>query len=81
MSERNDLLALGFNVDDDGTLRIRNVNVSLTPLDGRFFRVAIALPHGDVLSCIIPRAALKTIAPEIDIDGLMNVGPSRRRPW
>jgi hypothetical protein len=82
MTDRDDLLALGFVADGDGTLRIRNVSVSLAPTDGSYYRLEIALPHGSVLSCIIPRAALKTSAPKVDVDALLNIDPSsRRRPW
>jgi hypothetical protein len=51
-------------------------------VDGHSYRLEIAVPGGSVLSCIIPRAALKTSTPEIDINGLMNIdSSSRRRPW
>jgi hypothetical protein len=82
MSERDDLLRFGF-VDDGGALSIRNVNVTLTPVGGPFYRLTLALPHGGELSCIVPAAALKLAAPSepanLDIDALLNV--DKPRPW
>jgi hypothetical protein len=84
MIDRDDLIALGF-VDDSGVLRIRNVSVSLAPTDRSYYRLEIALPHGGELFCVVPAAALKVTAPEIDkidIDALLNIDPSsRHRPW
>jgi hypothetical protein len=83
MSDRNDLLALGFVDDGSGTLRIR-ADVALTPLDdGRFFRAAIALPHGGELACIVPAAALKIGPPTetvVDVDAMIS-NTVRPRPW
>jgi hypothetical protein len=82
MSDR-DLIAIGFVADGNSTLRapIGSV-VTLTPVDGHFYRLAIAVPGGAELFCVVPAAALKTSKPEIDINGLMNIDPSsRRRPW
>jgi hypothetical protein len=82
MNDRHDLVALGFVADGDGTLRapVGSV-VTLTPTtDGHFFRFAIALPGGAVVSCVIARNALKTTAPEIDVEALISATP-RRRPW
>ena len=68
MSERDDLVAMGFVDDGSGALRIY-ASVSLTPIDNHFFRLVLALPHGSELSCVIPQIALKLAPPtELVID-------------
>jgi hypothetical protein len=82
MSDRGDLVALGFVAGSDGTLHapVGSV-VTLTPVDDRrFYRLAIALPGGGVVSCRVARNALTTSAPAIDVDALI-VNTVRRRPW
>jgi hypothetical protein len=80
MNDRDDLVALGFAVDGNGTLWVRNVSVSLTP-EGQFYRLAITLPHGRVVSCHVVRNALKLTPPTaVDVETLI-VGTPRRRPW
>jgi hypothetical protein len=79
MSDRDDLVALGFAVDGNGALRVRDASVTLTP-EGDFYRVELSLPRG-VVTCHIGKAALKLAPPsEIDVDALI-VPTSRRRPW
>ena len=85
MTDRDDLIAIGFDCLSDGTtLRAPATSrITLTPTDGSYYRLEIALPHGGELVCVVPAAALKMIKPsDIDVDALLNIDPSsRRRPW
>jgi hypothetical protein len=82
------LQALGFVAGDDGVLSIRETSVTLTPVDGHFYRLEIALPHGNVLTIHVAKNALKVgregkvtpPEPEIDPAALIS-GTSKRRPW
>jgi hypothetical protein len=79
MNDRDDLVALGFAVDGNGALRVRDASVTLTP-EGDFYRVELSLPGG-VVTCHIGKAALKLAPPTaVDIETLI-VGTPRRRPW
>jgi hypothetical protein len=54
------LAALGFVRYDDGTLRAPGGStITFTPTDGLYFRLAIALPGGAGVSCIVPAVALR----------------------
>jgi hypothetical protein len=76
-----DLATIGFAVDGNGALCVRNVSVRLVP-DTQFYRLELVLPHGVVVTCHVAKTALKIApAPELDIDTLIISGGPRRRPW
>jgi hypothetical protein len=52
-----ELMAIGFQPRGDGSLS-SPARVSLVP-SGEFYRLTLALPGGDVLTCHVARVALK----------------------
>jgi hypothetical protein len=55
----SDLVALGFEQCADGTLHApKGTTISLVPMQG-FYRLALALPTGDVVGCVVSERALK----------------------
>ena len=85
MTDRDDLIALGFERSSDGTLRapVGSV-VTLKPIAQSYYGLKISI-GGNVLSCVVPAVALKLAPPSeavVDVDALLNISPSsRRRPW
>ena len=52
--------ALGFTVDAACALRAPDgATIALTLPDGHYYRLAIALPGGVSVSCVVPAVALK----------------------
>jgi hypothetical protein len=74
------LLGIGFTVDGNGALCVCDVSVMLTP-EGQFYRLEIALPHGNMLTCHVAKAALKTTEPAVDVEALISTAAPARRPW
>jgi hypothetical protein len=58
-TQNSALCALGFELHPDGTLIApAGTTITLAPVQG-FYRLAIALPTGDVVSCVVAGVALK----------------------
>jgi hypothetical protein len=55
----DDLVALGFEDRGGNLLAPAGTGVSLTALDGRCFRVSIALPTGDAVTFVVAAVAIK----------------------
>jgi hypothetical protein len=59
------LVAVGFTRCADGTLTApAGTRISLAPVQG-FYRLALALPTGDVVSCVVAGVALKISRQEL----------------
>jgi hypothetical protein len=59
----NDLAALGFEEHGDVLRAPGGSNISLFPLDGRCYRVTIALPNGGAVTCVVAAVALRIEVP------------------
>jgi len=77
------LIGLGFVAGGDGILRAPVGSViTLKPIAQSYYELKIGI-GGNVLSCIVPAAALKIAPPSeavVDVDTLI-VSTVRRRPW
>src|SRR5262249_43180116 len=76
-------MGLGFVAGGDGILRAPVGSViTLKPIAQSYYELKIGI-GGNVLSCIVPAAALKIAPPSeavVDVDTLI-VSTVRRRPW
>jgi hypothetical protein len=55
---RDTLLALGFERRGDVLRAPAGSSVTLTLTDQLYYKLAITLPAGDVVSCVVPAVAL-----------------------
>jgi hypothetical protein len=64
MSNDHDLMALGFVVGDSGELLApSDSDITLTPIDGGFFRLKVLLADGASIACVVSVRALKIELP------------------
>jgi len=58
-----DLVALGFEPDDDRTLFAPSDSlVALTPIDRQCYRLTIYLAHGTTVECVVSARAIRVKA-------------------
>ena len=61
MSNERDLMALGFEPDDDGSelLAPSDSLVGLTPIDRQCYRLKIYLADGTTVACVVSARAIR----------------------